>query len=186
MPAAQRVKFRNQRGPLLLRHPAVQDEWRRHPRCQGEMDGVEMLCALGQHQYLAALLEGTRDFCGYGFSPGKVTDQMSENVLDAGSGRQLDARLPRSRQHRQIVWCTGRLGGRVPDRPTLHEDDRLSERPKVGQNTRIDSAVADMPTFEHWTADVIAVRQAHPARLARRAWAMLSADSAKTNSDDWI
>jgi hypothetical protein len=44
--------------------------------CQGEMDGVEMLCALGQHQYLAALLEGPRDFCGYGFSPGEVMDQI--------------------------------------------------------------------------------------------------------------
>ena len=66
----QRVEFRNERSPLLLQHPAVQDEWRRHPPCQGEMDGVEMLCALGQHQYLAALLEGPRDFCGYGFSPG--------------------------------------------------------------------------------------------------------------------
>lgn len=84
-----------------------------------------MLCALGQHQYLAALLEGARDFCGYGFSPGKVMDQMSENVLDACSGRQVDARLARSRQHLQIVWCAGRLGGRVPERPALHEDDRM-------------------------------------------------------------
>ena len=31
----------------------------------------------------------------------------------------------RSRQHLQIVWCAGRLGRRVPDRPALHEDDRL-------------------------------------------------------------
>jgi hypothetical protein len=76
----QRVEFRNERSPLLPRHPAVQDEWRRHPPGHGGMDGAEMLGALGQHQHLAALLEDPRDFGGHGFRPGKVR-VMSQEVV---------------------------------------------------------------------------------------------------------
>ena len=84
----------NEGCPLFLRHPTVQHEWRWHPRCQGGMDGVKVLGALGQHQHLATLFDGQRDVCGYAFRPGCVMDQMPEYVLDAGCGRQVDARKP--------------------------------------------------------------------------------------------
>ena len=48
----------------------------------------------------------------------------------------------------------------------------LSERPRVGQHTRIDSAVAEVPIFENWTSETIKERQRFLAALARRVWSM--------------
>jgi hypothetical protein len=46
----------------------------------------------------------------------------------------------------------------------------LSERPKVGANTRIDLAVAKLNPFGNWNATTIDGRQVLLADLARRAW----------------
>ena len=90
----QRIKFCNAGGPLLLRHSTVQYERRWHLRCQGQKDGIELLCALSQHQHLAALFEERSDLGGDGFGPGQVIGKMPEHVLNACCGRQVDTGKP--------------------------------------------------------------------------------------------
>jgi len=46
----------------------------------------------------------------------------------------------------------------------------LSERPKVGVNTRIDAAVADIKPFERWDEESVAERQEILRTLARAIW----------------
>lgn len=46
----------------------------------------------------------------------------------------------------------------------------LSERPKIGSNTRIDAAVSKLPIFDRWTSGDIKVRHAFLAALAHRVW----------------
>lgn len=46
----------------------------------------------------------------------------------------------------------------------------LGERPKVGANTRIDRAVANLESFEEWNERKVNVRQNSFAALARRVW----------------
>lgn len=46
----------------------------------------------------------------------------------------------------------------------------LAERPKVGQNTRIDGAVANLPVFDRWTGSEVRARHKHLVELARRVW----------------
>ena len=62
--------------------------------CQCQVDGVEVFRALGQHQNLAALLEGPRDLGGDGLSPGRVIGKVPEHVLNPRRGRQVDAGKP--------------------------------------------------------------------------------------------
>jgi hypothetical protein len=47
----------------------------------------------------------------------------------------------------------------------------LTDRPRVG-NTRIDSAVAGLPTYEVWTEQSIRSRQNFLSTLARRVWSV--------------
>ncbi|MES2634836.1 MAG: DUF262 domain-containing protein [Pseudomonadota bacterium] len=48
----------------------------------------------------------------------------------------------------------------------------LSERPRVGQNTRIDVAVAGLPSFKHWSQEEMRRRHAYLVELARRVWSV--------------
>jgi hypothetical protein len=46
----------------------------------------------------------------------------------------------------------------------------IAQRPEVGQNTRIDGAVAPFTPFQTWNATTIAMRQDQLVALAKRAW----------------
>jgi hypothetical protein len=46
----------------------------------------------------------------------------------------------------------------------------LSERPKVGANTKIDMTVADLDPFETWNEAAVEARQQQLAALARVIW----------------
>lgn len=46
----------------------------------------------------------------------------------------------------------------------------LAERPKVGDNTKIDVAVATLDPFEKWNEAAVGKRQEHLAALAREVW----------------
>ena len=46
----------------------------------------------------------------------------------------------------------------------------LAERPKIGVNTRIDAAVADLDPFSEWNETAMQKRQEKLAVLARKIW----------------
>ena len=70
-----------------------------------------------------AAFEETADYAPLLLTPDK--GRGGKDILNSGFERQVDARMQRIRRHLQIVRSTGRFCRRVPNRPALHEDNRL-------------------------------------------------------------
>lgn len=69
----------------------MQNEGRRPQSIKGCFDRIKVFRALGQNQHFASLFGSFAYFVGNGFGSGLVIDEMSEHVLNARIGWQIDS-----------------------------------------------------------------------------------------------
>ena len=84
-----------------------------------------MIGALCQHQHLATVFDGELHFIGNRGRAFLVLSQGSEYVLNPGVLWYWHWLGKVSRNDLEIMRRAGRWCGRMSDRPTLHEDNRL-------------------------------------------------------------
>lgn len=95
------------------------------PAFQRRADGFQMVGTFGQNKYLSPLAETALDLGGNRLRAAGVACHLPEYILYASLGGHVDPGGYHAWHNSQVMRGTVGLGGSVPDRSALHENDRL-------------------------------------------------------------
>lgn len=143
-------------------------------------------------RYILAKLTQSVDLQAYGETEGtrwlsRYAEQEIEHIhpqkpdADAVAEFGVMENQAVTRQLGNLVLLEKSINASLRNRPYSHKKNvyresqllltrALTERPKVGSNTMIDAAVAEIEPYATWNEAAVRQRQAHLTTLARRVW----------------